>query len=114
VTLVSELLHSTVVDVDGHEVGAIDDVRVVQDGPLLEGFGASLRLDALVAGAGGLAIRLGYHRHRVRGAVLLTAILGTLERRAYVVPWHQVADWDGSTVRLRCRANDLPRVRDAY
>ena len=110
--LLSDLLHSSVVDVDGQSLGSVHDVRLVQDGPLLEGFGASLRIDGLVTGAGGLSIRLGYHRQRVRGPALLKALFGALERRAHFIPWNQVADWDGSQLRLRCRADDVPRVRD--
>ena len=68
---IGELLHSTVVDADGKRLGSIDDVRLVQDGPYLEGFGAALRVDGLVVGRGGLAVRLGYHRHGVRGPALL-------------------------------------------
>jgi hypothetical protein len=112
--LLSDLLHSDVVDVDGQRLGSVDDVRLVQDGPLLDGFGSALRVDGLVTGTAGLAVRLGYHRHRVRGPVLLKAIFAGLERRAHFVPWDEVADWDGSTVRLRCRTRDLPRVSDAF
>jgi hypothetical protein len=110
--LLSELLHSTVVDVDGQPLGSVHDVRLVQDGPLLEGFGASLRVDGLVTGTGSLSIRLGYHRHQVRGPAPLKALFGALERRAHFIPWHQVSEWDGSRVRLRCRADEVPRVRD--
>jgi hypothetical protein len=112
--LVSELLRSKVVDVDGKPVGDVDDVRLVQDGPLIEGFGAALRVDALIVGAGGVAVRLGYHRHQVAGPALLKRIFGALERRARVVRWDQVDTWDGSTVRLRCAAADVSTVRDAY
>jgi hypothetical protein len=110
--LLSELLHSRVVDVDGHSLGSVHDVRLVQDGPFVEGFGASLRIDGLVSGPGGLSIRLGYHRHRVRGPVLLKVLFGALEGRAYFIPWHEIAEWDGSQVRLRCRAAEVPRVKD--
>jgi hypothetical protein len=44
--------------------------------------------------------------------VLLKALFGALERRAHYIPWHQVAEWDGSQVRLPCCADEVPRVRD--
>lgn len=110
----SDLLHSTVLDADGVDIGPVDDVRLVQDGPLLHGAHAALRVDGLVVGAGGLAVRLGYHRHRVRGPALLKAMFGALERRAYFVPWQQVAAHEGNKVTLRCRADELDTLADVY
>jgi hypothetical protein len=111
-SLLSELLRSTVTDVEGREVGDVNDVRLVQDGPLLDGFGAALRIDGLVIGAASLSVRLGYHRHQVKGPPLLKAIFGALERRARFAPWKEVEHWDGTVVRLRCRASDLPSVHE--
>lgn len=107
-----ELLHCDVVDADGRTVGSVDDVRLVQDGPLLAGFGAALRVDGLVVGAGGLAVRLGFHRHQVKGPALLRWAAGALERRARFVPWDEVAAWEGGEVRLRCPADALPSLTD--
>ena len=112
--LLSELLRSEVVDSDGRKLGSVDDVRLVQDGPILPGFGAALRVDGLVVGAGSLAVRLGYHRQRVKGPALLEAIFGRLERRAHFVPWELVAEWDGSVVRLGRPVSDVPTVHQAY
>jgi hypothetical protein len=109
-----ELLRSDVVDIDGSVVGPVDDVRLVQDGPFIEGFGAALRVDGLVVGAGGIAVRLGYHRHGVKGPALLKAIFGAIERRGRFVPWAQVQNWDGNRVELVCRADELPSVHDVY
>jgi hypothetical protein len=112
--LLSELLHSEVRDADGRALGNVTDVRLVQDGPILEGFGAALRVDGLVVGTGSFAVRLGYHRHGVTGPALLKAIFGTLERRARFVPWDQVAHWEGSTVQLRVPGSDVPTLPEAY
>ena len=109
-----ELLRSDVVDAAGAELGSVDDVRLVQDGPLLEGFGAALRVDGLVIGGGSLSVRLGYHRHRVRGPWLLKAVFGALERKALFAPWDQVESWDGERLRLRCTEADLPHVHEVY
>jgi hypothetical protein len=109
-----ELLRSTVVDADGHAVGSVDDVRLVQDGPLVEGVGAALRVDGLVIGDGSVAVRLGYHRHRVKGPWLLKTIFGALERRARFAAWDLVAGWDGERVVLTCSEADLPSVSEAY
>ena len=110
----SDLLGSEVVDVDGGVVGEVSDVRLVQDGPPLAGIDAALRVDALVVGRGGLAVRLGFHRHQVKGPAPLKALFASLERRARFVPWSAVASWDGGDVRLSCRSHELPDVADAY
>jgi sporulation protein YlmC with PRC-barrel domain len=111
---IGELLRSSVVDADGKDIGSVDDVRLVQDGPILDGFGSALRVDALIIGEGSLAVRLGYHRHRVKGPWLLKRLFGALERRAVVVPWDQVVSWDGQRVVLARGEADLPRVSDVY
>ena len=107
-----ELLESRVVDVEGRDVGAVLDVRLVQDGPVLEGFGAGLRLDGLVVGAGSLAVRLGYHRHGVRGPFVLRALFTALERRARYVPWSDVVTCEGETVTLRRTADELRSIAE--
>jgi hypothetical protein len=109
-----ELLHSTVVDAAGRELGSVDDVRLVQDGPLLEGFGNALRVDALVIGRGSLAVRLGFHRQKMKGPWLLKTIFGALERKAVVALWAQVESWEDRRITLVCRADELQTVADAY
>jgi hypothetical protein len=107
-----ELLDSTVIDAAGRDLGAVLDVRLVQDGPLLEGFGAALRLDGLIVGTGSFAVRLGYHRHGVQGPALLKAVFGALERRARYVPWAEVVSCEGGEVVLRCEAGHLRPITD--
>ena len=107
----AEFLDSTVVDADGHRVGPVDDVRLVQDGPRLEGFGAALRVEGLIVGAGSLAVRVGYHRHRVQGPALLKLVFTALERRARYVAWDEVVR-DGRAVVLGGPASAVPRVSD--
>jgi hypothetical protein len=107
---ISELLRSSVTDADGQPLGSVNDVRLVQDGPYIEGFGAALRVDELIVGAGSLGVRLGYYDGRIRGPALLAWILGAMARRAHRVAWSDVASWDGTTVVLRCRAHELPRL----
>jgi hypothetical protein len=59
-------------------------------------------------------VRLGYHRHRVKGPWLLKAVFGALERDARFVRWELVDRWDGERVVLRCTQADVPRVSDVY
>jgi hypothetical protein len=100
----SDLLDREVVDAAGARLGRVHDVRLVQDGPIVPGFGAQLRVDGLVVGRGGLAIRIGYHRAQVRGPWALKTILGVIERRARFVPWAAVVECGESAVRVRTPA----------
>jgi hypothetical protein len=104
---ISDLLGRPVLDVDGVDVGEVHDVRLVQDGPLLGGVQAALRVDALLVGGGTVSVRLGYHRNRVRGPAPLRALFTALERHARVVPWPEVVLSDDGPLRLRCSAAEL-------
>jgi hypothetical protein len=110
----SDLLGNEVIDVDGKVVGEVSDVRLVQDGPPLAGIDAALRVDALVVGGGGLAVRMGFHRHQVKGPAPLKALFASLERRAHSVPWSAVASWEDGVVRLSCRSSELADLAEAY
>jgi hypothetical protein len=96
----SDLLHSPVVDDAGASLGTVEDVRVVQDGPLLLPFGAAFRVDGLIVGRHTIGTRLGYNREGVKGPWLLRAIFSALERRARFIPWDAVQSWDGRVVRV--------------
>jgi hypothetical protein len=110
---VGELLRSEVVDVDGRSLGRVHDVRLVQDGPVLGAWGPALRLDGLVVGRGSVAIRLGFHRHSVRGPLLLRLLFRALEGRARYVAWGQVAERAPGRLVLAGRASDLGSIGDA-
>ncbi len=106
----SDLLHSKVLDADGAPLGSVDDVRLVQDGPLLLPFGAAFRVEGLMVGHRSVGTRLGYMRRGVRGPWLLRVIFAALERRARYVPWEDVLTWDGSTVRVGKRRDEFDAV----
>jgi sporulation protein YlmC with PRC-barrel domain len=98
--LASELLGLDVVDVDGRDLGRVDDVRVVRDGPYVEGFGNAMRVADLVVGPGGVAVRLGYVRHGVRGPALIRWWAKRAERRCLLVPWERVATIGDGRIQL--------------
>jgi sporulation protein YlmC with PRC-barrel domain len=106
----SDLLHSEVVDADGVALGSVDDVRLVQDGPVQGVFGAALRVEGLLVGRGGLGVRLGFTRVGVKGPKPLKALFGAMERRSRYVRWEQVASADDRVVRLLARAGDVGPV----
>src|SRR4051812_49100483 len=96
----SELLHADVIDADGRNIGSVDDVLLVQDGPYIEGFGAALRVAGVVVGHGAVGIRLGYHGAGVKGPWLLRKVFGALERRSRYVPWDAVTDVAGDRLTI--------------
>jgi hypothetical protein len=102
----SDLLRSDVVDTNGRSFGTIEDVLIVQDGPLLLPFGAAFRVDRLIVGTRRVGTRLGYNREGIRGPWLLRALFGTVERRAREIPWDAVVEWDGRTLLVRAEAFD--------
>jgi hypothetical protein len=110
---ISDMLGRAVVDRDGLDVGVVSDVRLVQDGPFIQGFGSALRVDALVVGQGGVGARLGFIRGGVKGPWPLRTLAGMLEGRARLVPWDRMTYTDG-TFRTVERRDDLPRLRHVY
>jgi hypothetical protein len=100
----SDLLGAPVVTADGAALGCVQDVRLVQDGPYVEGFGHALRVEGVVTGKGTLAVKLGFARAGIRGPWPLTTIFRRLERRARYYTWDEVESWDADGVRLRPEA----------
>ena len=103
----SDLLHARVVDANGDVVGSVDDVRLVQDGPLMLPFGAAFRVEGLAVGRHAPGRRLGYEHGGVRNPWLIRALLGLLGQNSCYVPWSDVETWNGEVVRLSRRRDEL-------
>jgi sporulation protein YlmC with PRC-barrel domain len=103
----SDLLHSAVVDTAGKAYGSVDDVRLIQDGPM-QGASASFRVEGLVIGRGALGVRLGFHRGKVKGPWPLKVLFTRLESRARYVPWEQVTSYDDGHVVFSGEPTDVP------
>jgi hypothetical protein len=97
----SDLIGAEVVEADGTSHGDVEDVRLVQDGPVVEGWGSLLRVAGVVTGRGAVGIRLGFGRGGVEGPRPLAALFGRLERRADYWHWDDVESWEDGRVRLR-------------
>ena len=100
----SDLLGADVTEAGGRTVGQVQDVRLVQDGAYVEGFGQALRVEGIVTGKGSLAMRLGFARAGIKGPWPLTTIFRRLERRAEYYTWDEVEAWDESGVHLKAGA----------
>ena len=103
----SDLLRCEVTDEAGANLGRVVDVRAVQDGPVHQGFGAALRIDGMVVGRRGVALRLGFYRLQVRGPWPLTTIFGRLESRSLYVEWERVVSCGDGAIHIRGTRDQL-------
>ena len=107
-----ELLGSEVLGADGTSLGRVKDVRVAQDGPYVEGFGAALRVEGILTGRGTAATLLGFDRAGVAGPWPLVSLFRRLERRAKYYSWEDIDTWDDGVVRLRAGAEPRAATPD--
>ena len=103
----SDLLHARVVDATGRDIGAVDDVRLVQEGPVMLPFGAAFRVVGLAVGHQAVERRLGYQLGGVRKPWLLRVLLSALGKQSRYVPWDDVVEWSGERVVIAKRRDDL-------
>ena len=95
----SELLHSEVVTESGEHLGHVRDVRLVRDGPPLEGFGRAYRVHELLVGKGSLGARLGLDREHMSSPWILRVVFGRRPPRQ--IPWSRVVSIGEGRVRVR-------------
>jgi hypothetical protein len=96
----SELLGAEVHDGKGRILGAVRDVRFVQDGPEIPGFGPGLRVQGLLVG-NRPADRFGLTRTDVKGPWLLKMLSRRIERRLRFVEWDRVHSVSAHVVEIR-------------
>ena len=104
---VSDLLGGEVLDAHGAELGRVYDIRLVQDGPLVGPFGASLRLHSLLVGITAIGARLGFERGDVRGPWPLRATFSALHGRIRPAVWDEIASIEEDRIRLRIDAGQM-------
>ena len=107
----TELLGAEVVDQAGQSAGRVHDVLLVQDGPLMGGFGAGLRLDGLIVGRRAVGARLGYERREMHGPLLVKLLAGWLRHDGRFVAWDRVRAIEPDRIHISGSAADLPRPR---
>jgi hypothetical protein len=86
--LLSEVLGKPLVHESGEELGHVHDVRVVRVGEL--GQRDALRVTGVVAGPGGVGVRLGYGIGEQGGPWMLRRLFQLLMRDLRFVPWERL------------------------
>lgn len=94
-------LGRSIIDRSGRYLGAIHDVRLVRDGPAIGSFGASYRVDSLIAGSPSIGVRLGLHREELKGPWPLKEIFRRVHAGIVIVHWDEVWSIEEKVVRLR-------------
>ena len=100
---ITDLIGKPVFAADGASLGKVHDVRLVRESPY--GEAGALRVDGIIAGRGGIAVRLGYASSDLTGPWLLTTLLGRMARHAVFVPWSGLSVQDGRLVVHADRAS---------
>jgi sporulation protein YlmC with PRC-barrel domain len=95
----SELLDSDVVTESDEHLGHVRDVRLVRDGPSLDGFGRAYRVHELLVGTGSLGARLGLDHGHMSSPWILRVLFG--RRRPRRIPWSRVISIGEGRVRIR-------------
>jgi sporulation protein YlmC with PRC-barrel domain len=98
--LLSELIGKEVVDQGGRRLGVVHDVAAVQDGPVMRGFGAALRVDSLIFGSRGVWARLGVSDAHVQGPWILRALARSVGSQE-TVPWDDVVAVEPDRIVVR-------------
>jgi hypothetical protein len=106
----SDLLDTEVVSIHGEAVGYVADVRLVQDGPLVGPYAASLRLDGFIVVQRRHLRLLGYDRSV--GPAYIRAIIARLTGDALYVSWPQVETIDSDVITVTPDRNQLTLLRD--
>jgi hypothetical protein len=106
----SELLGLDVTDLDSRRVGSVADIRLVQDGPLVGPYGASLRLSGLIVVEHRHFRLLGYERDV--GPWFIRWLVHRLTGRVTFVPWEAVVGLTSSTVRIHHRTQDCQQLHE--
>ena len=101
----SELLGLPVHEVGGAQLGGVADLVLLQDGPILAGHTASLRVAGLIVVRRRHAHLLGYERDL--RPVMFRSIVRALAGDVWRVAWSDVDEVTAEGVWLRVGAGDL-------
>jgi sporulation protein YlmC with PRC-barrel domain len=107
----NDLLGADVRDNAGVRVGAVIDVRLVQDGPPQGEGMARLRVAGLVVSPRRASRLLGYERRPADGPWLIRVAVLAWTRGTRFVPWEWARVGDDGAITVGRPAADLPPLR---
>jgi sporulation protein YlmC with PRC-barrel domain len=107
-----EIIGRRVVDAAGAAVGQVADVRLSQDGPMLDETGHALAVAGLIVVPRHTGRLFGYER-RDKGPALVRSVIRLLHRGSRYATWAQV-DTLAAEIRLAVPAADLSPLDDMY
>ena len=96
----TDLLGADVVDAAGDPLGQVTDVRLAQTGPVGTGVLARFVAESLLVSPRHTGSLFGYERRHDQGPALLRAAVRLLHRRAVMVRWDAVDEWDVEARRI--------------
>jgi sporulation protein YlmC with PRC-barrel domain len=96
----NDLLGADVVDAAGEPVGRVTDVRLAQTGPVGSGVLARFVVESLLVSPHHAGSLFGYERRHDQGPMLLRAVVRLMHRRAVMVRWDAVDEWDVDARRI--------------
>jgi sporulation protein YlmC with PRC-barrel domain len=111
--ILSDLLHSSVHDSSGIEVGRVVDARFVIDGAPHQLL-ADARLEGLIVSPHSGSSFLGFERTDANAPWPIVALLRWRHRGAFLVAWSDIAVIDTERVELRPGFERLPVTLPSY
>ena len=96
----SELLGAEVHDGNGRLLGRVRELRLIQEGPDVEGFGPAFVIQGILVGPRTVG-RVGLTRPDVKGPWLFKVIARWMERRLRFVDWERVHSVSEGVIEIR-------------
>ncbi|MCA1833818.1 MAG: hypothetical protein ABR548_11295 [Actinomycetota bacterium] len=103
----SDFLQAEVLDDNDVSIGRVQDVRLIQDGPVIGTWGAAFSIEGLIVSKRGVGARLGFHRSNVKGPLPLKALFEWIFRDARLVEWERIRSIEEGRIRFRGTYEDL-------
>lgn len=106
----SDLLNVEVVDLRGRALGKVRDVRLRQDGPMVEGATqATFRPIGLIVHRHAFGARLGFYRRASQGPWPLQKLFYAMEKKAGYIEWEAIRAIEQARIWVDA-PDPLPRV----
>ncbi len=100
-----KLLNLPVYSATGDCLGYVQDLRAEQDGPVMGSWGSAIRVKALIVTPRRWAATIGYEAGHSQGPYVLRSAANLLHRKAIIVPWEHIEQFDTKRIDLFAHAD---------